>query len=96
LSEAISIRRKKTKPVHRDIQISRRGRRKTKSKDSSGKDGKNNEDVGNALNALEDACKKDVNIIPYSLECARSYCTCGEIFKVFKKAFGLWRPPVMW
>ncbi len=57
---------------------------------------RNSEDANNALQALEEACKKDVNIVPYSLECARAYCTCGEIFKVFKKAFGLWRPPVMW
>ncbi len=57
---------------------------------------RDNEKVSSTLKALEDACRKNVNIVPYSLECARAYCTCGEIFKVFKKAFGLWRPPVMW
>ncbi len=57
---------------------------------------RDHEQVSKALNALEDACKKGVNIIPYSLDCARAYCTCGEIFKVFKKSFGLWRPPEIW
>jgi len=46
-----------------------------------------------ALKDLEKACISDTNIIPYSLECARVGCTEGEIFKVFKSAYGLWNPP---
>ncbi len=49
--------------------------------------------VEKALKDLEDACRGDSNIIPYSVECARLGCSEGEVFKVFKKAFGLWSPP---
>lgn len=48
-----------------------------------------------ALKDLEEACKNKINIVPYSVECARAGCTEGEIFKVFKKAYGLWKPPVI-
>ncbi len=57
---------------------------------------RDNEKVSSSLGALEDACRKNINIVPYSLECARIGCTVGEIFKVFKKSFGLWKPPVFW
>lgn len=49
--------------------------------------------VQKALKDLEKACISDTNIIPYSLECARAGCSEGEVFKVFKAAYGLWSPP---
>ncbi len=49
--------------------------------------------VETALQALKDACRKGENILPYSVACARVRCTEGELFKVFKEAFGLWKPP---
>jgi methylmalonyl-CoA mutase, N-terminal domain len=57
---------------------------------------RNGEKVANSLAALEKACKTGQNIFPYSLDCARARCTEGELFKVFKKAFGLWKPPALW
>jgi len=54
---------------------------------------RNNEKVTRALKELEGACSSDKNVIPYSLECARAGCTEEEVFGVFKKVFGLWRPP---
>ncbi|MBM4333569.1 MAG: methylmalonyl-CoA mutase [Deltaproteobacteria bacterium] len=54
------------------------------------------EKVNSALLALEEACKKGENVMPYTLQCARVGCSEGEIFKVFKQAFGLWKPPVFW
>lgn len=57
---------------------------------------RDNEKVKSSLNALEDACKSNNNIFSTSLNCARVDCTVGEIFKVFKKSFGLWKPPVFW
>jgi methylmalonyl-CoA mutase N-terminal domain/subunit len=57
---------------------------------------RDNEKVGATLAALEDACRKNKNIVPFSLECAQEGCSVGEIFKVFKKSFGLWKPPVFW
>ena len=57
------------------------------------KDIRDNKAVEKALKDLEDACRADKNIIPYSLECARTGSTEGEVFKVFKSSFGLWSPP---
>jgi len=56
---------------------------------------RNNGQVQKALSKLEEACAGSANIVPYSVQCARVGCTEGEIFKVFKKAFGLWKPPVI-
>ncbi len=57
---------------------------------------RDNEKVNITLNALEDACKRDKNVMRYTIECAKACCSEGEIFKIFKKAFGMWRPPVFW
>jgi len=56
---------------------------------------RNNAKVEKALKKLEEACAGYANIVPYCVQCARVGCTEGEIFKVFKKAFGLWKPPVI-
>ncbi|GAG08996.1 unnamed protein product [marine sediment metagenome] len=57
------------------------------------KDERNTSQAQKALKDLKKACTSDTNIIPYSLECARAGCTEGEVFKVFKSAYGLWSPP---
>jgi len=57
---------------------------------------RDNEKVSSALLALEEACKRGTNVMSYTLQCARVGCSEGEIFKIFKKAFGLWKPPVFW
>ncbi|MDX9822818.1 MAG: methylmalonyl-CoA mutase family protein, partial [Syntrophales bacterium] len=57
---------------------------------------RDNDRVATALNALHDACKRKINIVPFSVDCARARCTEGELYKVFKEAFGLWRPPALW
>ena len=57
------------------------------------KDERNTRQVQKALKDLKKACTSDTNIISYSLECARAGCTEGEVFKVFKSAYGLWSPP---
>ncbi len=57
---------------------------------------RDNEKVSRALTALEDACKRGTNVVPYTVQCARVGCSEGEMFKVFKKAFGPWKPPVFW
>jgi len=51
--------------------------------------------VERTLKALKDACVKGDNILPHSVACARARCTEGELFKVFKEAFGLWKPPAL-
>jgi methylmalonyl-CoA mutase N-terminal domain/subunit len=60
------------------------------------RDQRDNEKVKSALIALEGACKNGKNVFPYTLQCARVGCSEGEIFKVFKRAFGLWKPPSLW
>ncbi|MEW6335453.1 MAG: methylmalonyl-CoA mutase family protein [Thermodesulfobacteriota bacterium] len=57
---------------------------------------RDNERVGAALAALKEACRKRENILPFSVACARARCTEGELFKVFKETFGLWKPPALW
>jgi methylmalonyl-CoA mutase N-terminal domain/subunit len=56
---------------------------------------RDSEKVQSALSALKDACLKGENILPYSVDCARVRCTEGELFKVLKDAFGLWKPPAL-
>jgi len=57
---------------------------------------RNNEKVNSALTALGEACQRKKNVVPYTLDCARAGCSEGEIFKVFKQVYGLWRPPALW
>ncbi len=57
------------------------------------KDERDSSKVEKTLGSLKEACENGSNIVPYSLECARAGCTEGEVFKVFKSAFGLWSPP---
>lgn len=49
-----------------------------------------------ALTALETDCSSGKNILGASVQCARVGCTVGEIWKVFKKSLGVWRPPTLW
>jgi methylmalonyl-CoA mutase N-terminal domain/subunit len=57
---------------------------------------RDSERAGSALSELEKACAAGKNIVPFTLECARARCTEGEMFGVFKAAFGLWKPPALW
>ena len=43
---------------------------------------RDNERVGIALAEFRDACKKGINILPYSVACAGVRCTEGELFKI--------------
>ena len=52
--------------------------------------------VTEALNQLKRACRDGSNILPWAVECADTGCSEGEMFAVFKNAFGLWKPPALW
>jgi len=52
--------------------------------------------VSEALSHLERACREGSNILPMAVQCADSGCSEGEMFTVFKNAFGLWKPPALW
>jgi methylmalonyl-CoA mutase, N-terminal domain len=45
------------------------------------------------LEALGGAAKTDRNLMPYILECVRSYATLGEMCDVLRKAFGTYEEP---
>lgn len=51
---------------------------------------------GNAVNAaldvLKEAAKGDANLMPLILDCARKYCTEGEICGVLREVFGEYTP----
>ncbi len=49
---------------------------------------RDNERVGVTLSALKDASRKGENTMPFILDCARAYCTLGEIMGVFRETFG--------
>ena len=57
---------------------------------------RDNHRVSEALNTLEKACRNGSNILPLAVQCADTGCSEGEMFAVFKNAFGLWKPPVLW
>jgi methylmalonyl-CoA mutase N-terminal domain/subunit len=57
---------------------------------------RNDQKVTAALKHLEDACREGTNLLPMAVECADAGCSEGELFTVFKKSFGLWKPPVLW
>jgi methylmalonyl-CoA mutase N-terminal domain/subunit len=57
---------------------------------------RDNDKASEALNGLEQACRSGSNILPPAVHCAEAGCSEGEMFAVFKKAFGLWKPPVLW
>jgi len=46
-----------------------------------------------ALAALSAAAGTDENLMPFLLDCARAYCTEGEIAGELRKVFGEYRPP---
>ena len=52
---------------------------------------RNNLRVGENLDTLRKAASGTENLIPYILECVRSYATEGEIVQVFREVFGEYR-----
>jgi methylmalonyl-CoA mutase N-terminal domain/subunit len=58
---------------------------------------RDNERVEDCLQALQEACNRHgENIVPYCIEAVRANATEGELANVFRKAFGLWKPPAYW
>ena len=49
--------------------------------------------VAGSLWALEKAAKKKKNVMPYLVECCKSYATVGEMANVFRDVFGEYREP---
>jgi methylmalonyl-CoA mutase N-terminal domain/subunit len=49
---------------------------------------RDNKTVKNSLKALEKAAREEKNVMPYLLECCKSYATVGEMSNVFRDVFG--------
>ncbi|MCX8022259.1 MAG: methylmalonyl-CoA mutase family protein [Syntrophorhabdaceae bacterium] len=50
-------------------------------------------EVVRTLRELEDAVKKDKNVMPYLVECCKAYATLGEMTDVFRQVYGEFREP---
>ncbi len=57
---------------------------------------RDNERVGVTLAALEQASRGSENTMPFILDCARAYCTLGEIMGVFRRVFGEYTESVVY
>ena len=56
------------------------------------KAGRDNVLVRQRLEALYTAAQGSENLMPFILDCARAYCTEGEICGELRKVFGEYRP----
>jgi len=54
---------------------------------------RDNKAVNKTLQALERAAKKQENVMPYLVDCCKSYATVGEMANVFRDVFGEFREP---
>ncbi|MBW1868025.1 MAG: methylmalonyl-CoA mutase [Deltaproteobacteria bacterium] len=54
---------------------------------------RDNKAVAGSLRALEQAAKEKQNVMPYLVECCKSYATVGEMANVFRDVFGEYREP---
>jgi methylmalonyl-CoA mutase N-terminal domain/subunit len=52
------------------------------------REGRDREGVDAALRRLESAARTDENLVPLLVDCARAYCTEGEIVGSLRKVFG--------
>jgi len=57
---------------------------------------RDNERASVSLAALEAAARGTDNTMPFILDCARAYCTLGEIMGVFRKVFGEYTESVVY
>jgi methylmalonyl-CoA mutase N-terminal domain/subunit len=49
--------------------------------------------VSETLKELEKAAREMKNVMPYLLECCKAYATIGEMTRVFKDTFGIFKEP---
>ncbi len=54
---------------------------------------RDNKKVKETLKSLEKAIDNDENLMPYFIECVKSYATLGEICDVLRKKYGIYRDP---
>lgn len=59
------------------------------------KERRDNDKVSSDLQRLREAAKTDENLMPFILNCVRSYCTLGEICGVLREIFGEYQQSVI-
>ncbi len=50
-------------------------------------------EVSRTLRELEQAVREKKNVMPFLVDCCRTYCTVGEMTRVFKEAYGTFEEP---
>ncbi len=55
---------------------------------------RNNAEVQRTLGELKKAAEENRNLMPYLIECAKAYCTLGEMVNTLKEVFGEYEEPV--
>ena len=56
---------------------------------------RNNSDVADKIQSLKTAAQGDENLMPYILECVKSYASIGEICNVMREVFGEYKEHVV-
>jgi methylmalonyl-CoA mutase N-terminal domain/subunit len=56
---------------------------------------RDNKKVSDNLSALKKAAGTDENLMPYILDCVKSYCTLGEICGVLREVFGEYQQSIV-
>jgi methylmalonyl-CoA mutase N-terminal domain/subunit len=51
-------------------------------------------EVARTLGRLKDAAGGPENLMPYTVECVRAYCTVGEVMGALRDVFGTYQEPV--
>lgn len=59
------------------------------------KEQRDNKKVEEALLKLKSAAETDKNLMPYIIDCVKTYATLGELCDVFREVFGVYKEPVI-
>ncbi len=57
------------------------------------RESRNNQRVRETLTDLKSAAEENRNLMPYLIECAKAYCTLGEMVNTLKEVFGEYEEP---
>ncbi len=77
------------------LKIDREGERRQRERLARVRRERDNELVGQRLEALREAAQSTENLMPHILDAVRAYATLGEICGVFREVFGEYREPVI-
>jgi methylmalonyl-CoA mutase N-terminal domain/subunit len=77
------------------LEIDHEGERRQRERLARVRRERDNELVGQRLEALREAAQGTENLMPHILDAVRAYATLGEICGVFREVFGEYREPVI-